>query len=48
VLSERLGPNVTFWIYAGCSLLSLLFVLVLVPETKGRRLEELAASWSAR
>lgn len=48
VLTEQLGPSVTFWIYAGCSLLSVFFVLGLVPETKGRRLEEIAASWSAR
>jgi SP family arabinose:H+ symporter-like MFS transporter len=48
VLNERLGPSVTFWIYAGCSLLSFFFVLALVPETKGRRLEDIAASWSAR
>jgi MFS transporter, SP family, arabinose:H+ symporter len=48
VLNEQLGPGVTFQIYAGCSLLSLFFVYALVPETKGRRLEEIAASWSAK
>ena len=48
VLNERLGPGATFWIYASCSLASLVFVYVMVPETKGRRLEEIAASWSLR
>ncbi|MBM4060986.1 MAG: sugar porter family MFS transporter [Planctomycetes bacterium] len=45
VLKDRLGPGVTFGLYAGCSALSLVFVWALVPETKGRRLEEIAASW---
>jgi len=48
VLNEQLGPSITFWIYAGCSLLSLVFVFALVPETKGRRLEDIAASWRTR
>jgi SP family arabinose:H+ symporter-like MFS transporter len=45
VLKEALGPAATFWIYAGCSLLSLVFVVAIVPETKGRSLEAIAASW---
>jgi SP family arabinose:H+ symporter-like MFS transporter len=46
VLKEALGPAATFWIYAGCSLLSLVFVVAIVPETKGRSLEAIAASWT--
>ena len=46
VLNEQLGPRITFWTYAGCSLFSLLFVFALVPETRGRRLEDIAASWT--
>ncbi|GMY27607.1 sugar transporter ERD6-like 16 [Fagus crenata] len=34
----------TFYIYSGCSLLSILFVAKLVPETKGKTLEEIQAS----
>ena len=46
VLKEAVGPAVTFWIYAGCSFLSLVFVVAVVPETKGRSLEAIAASWT--
>jgi SP family arabinose:H+ symporter-like MFS transporter len=46
VLKEAVGPAATFWIYAGCSFLSLVFVVAVVPETKGRSLEAIAASWT--
>jgi len=36
----NLGPTVTFAIYAGMAILSLLFVLKFVIETKGKTLEE--------
>jgi SP family arabinose:H+ symporter-like MFS transporter len=44
-LLEAIGPAATFWFYAGCSLASMLFVVFFVPETKGRTLEEIEASW---
>lgn len=42
---ETFGPAITFWTYAACSLAGLLFVIQFLPETKGRTLEEIAASW---
>ena len=45
MLRESIGPARTFWVYAFCSLLSTVFVVLMVPETKGRTLEEIEASW---
>src|SRR5579859_974759 len=44
--SPAVGPAVTFWVYAGVSLLSFVFVLAMIPETKGRTLEQIEAMWS--
>jgi len=44
--SPRIGPALTFGAYAVVSFLSFIFVLVFIPETKGRSLEEIEAIWS--
>ena len=41
----RIGPSKTFWIYAACSAVTFAFVLFLLPETKGKSLEEIETSW---
>ena len=38
-------PAMAFWIYALVSAVALLFSWIIVPETKGRTLEEIGASW---
>jgi len=43
--NPSVGPAKTFWIYATFSLLALVFVILMVPETKGRSLEEIEKSW---
>lgn len=43
--SPAIGPAKTFGVFAFCSLLGFVFVLTMVPETKGRTLEEIEASW---
>ena len=40
-LLDRFGPSITFWLYAITTPLAFLFVLLLVPETKGKTLEQI-------
>jgi len=47
-LVEKLGASSTFLLYAFASVASWLFAYYLVPETKGRTLEEIEAFWGAR
>ena len=42
-LLESLGASLTFWLYAVLAIASWLFSYYLVPETKGRTLEEIEA-----
>jgi len=45
VMTTRLGAPVTFFTYAALGVLTLVFVLTRVPETKGKTLEEITGFW---
>jgi MFS transporter, SP family, arabinose:H+ symporter len=46
---QKLGSVAgAFWLFSGICLLALLFGWKMLPETKGRNLEEIAASWRKR
>ncbi|WP_353197142.1 sugar porter family MFS transporter [Parapedobacter defluvii] len=44
MLSSSLGGGTTFLIFTGCMILQLLFVWKLMPETKGRSLEQIGGT----
>lgn len=45
MLLKSIGSAYTFWIFMGTSIVAFLFVWKLVPETKGKSLEEIEKSW---
>ena len=48
MLLAAMGPTRTFWFYACCSAATFVFVLLAIPETKGRSLEDIERSWQTR
>jgi SP family galactose:H+ symporter-like MFS transporter len=46
-LTQVLGNAATFWLYGIVSIGAWLFAFFLVPETKGKTLEEIEAHWRA-
>ncbi len=46
-LVERLGPSWTFWLYGLSAVAAWIFSYYIVPETKGRTLEEIEEYWRA-
>jgi len=47
-LLQVIGASRTFWLYALLALAAWVFSYALVPETKGRTLEEIEAAWRAK
>ena len=41
ILKDALGPAFTFWIYAAICVLGVVFSMKMIPETKGKTLEEI-------
>ncbi len=47
-LIGAVGAKFSFWIYAAACVAAFVFSYCLIPETKGRTLEEIEASWASR
>lgn len=47
-LLQLLGSDITFWLYAAVCVLGILYAVFLVPEAKGKSLEELEQSFRER
>ncbi|MFK9980808.1 MFS transporter, partial [Klebsiella oxytoca] len=48
VLVENISAANTFFIFAGISVIAFIFVVAMVPETKGKTLEEIEAELHAK
>jgi MFS transporter, SP family, arabinose:H+ symporter len=48
VMQKNLGSHGTFWCFSAGALLTIILVGLLVPETKGRSLEEITEVWAPR
>jgi hypothetical protein len=46
LMQTRLGSQGTFFLFSAMAAINFLFVLILVPETKGYSLEEISHIWS--
>jgi SP family arabinose:H+ symporter-like MFS transporter len=45
-LVEAVGSTGAFWVYAVLSVVNFVFIWRVLPETKGRSLEEIERSWT--
>jgi MFS transporter, SP family, arabinose:H+ symporter len=48
IMQKRLGSDGTFWCFSAGALLTIILVGWLVPETKGRSLEEITRFWTRK
>ena len=46
IMQKYLGLDGTFWLFSGGALLTIVLVAWLIPETKGRSLEEITKFWT--
>lgn len=47
-LQDLIGSDATFWMFMGFTVVSLFFVFFLLPETKGKTLEEIERLFSSK
>jgi hypothetical protein len=48
IMQKHLGSDGTFWVFGAGALLTIILVGSLVPETKGRSLEQITRGWLRR
>jgi MFS transporter, SP family, arabinose:H+ symporter len=48
IMQKNLGSDGTFWCFSAGALLTIILVAFLVPETKGRSLEEITRFWTSQ
>lgn len=48
IMQKHLGSDGTFWLFSAGALLTIVLVGLLVPETKGRSLEEITKLWTEK
>jgi SP family arabinose:H+ symporter-like MFS transporter len=48
IMQKKLGSDGTFWCFSSGALLTIVLVALLVPETKGRSLEEITRFWTSQ
>jgi SP family arabinose:H+ symporter-like MFS transporter len=47
LMQKHLGNSGTFWCFSAAAFVNLIFVLLWVPETKGRSLEQIESIWAS-
>ena len=48
IMQKNLGSDGTFWCFSAGALLTIVLVGLLIPETKGRSLEEITQFWATQ
>lgn len=48
IMQKNWGSDVTFWCFSAGALMTIILVGLLIPETKGRSLEEITRFWTAQ